>query len=130
FIDSPGADALVALYQRAAVFALSSDEEGFGMVVLEAMACGIPVVSTSSGGPDSIVRDGLDGFLVPVGDAAALSDRLERLIVDDVLNRRRGAAPRTAALARPGARRGGEPPPEPSDALRGGAPGGGAGSRR
>ena len=100
FIGSPDRDALIALYQRAAVFALSSDEEGFGMVVIEAMACGVPVVSTASGGPDSILQDGVDGYLVPRGDAAAMADRLERLLLDVTLNRRFGLAARDAVVAR------------------------------
>jgi glycosyltransferase involved in cell wall biosynthesis len=100
FVGSPDPAALVALYQRAAVFALSSDEEGFGMVVPEAMACGVPVVATACGGPDAIVCNGVDGYLVPVGDAAAFADRLERLVVDGALNRRLGAAARAGVLAR------------------------------
>lgn len=79
-------DALVRLYQGASVFALPSDEEGFGMVLLEAMACGVPVVSTRSGGPDGIITDGEDGYLVPRDDAAALSSRLARLLQDPDLN--------------------------------------------
>jgi D-inositol-3-phosphate glycosyltransferase len=66
---------LRALYQEAGVFWLSSDEEGLGLVVLEAMACGVPAVSTRSGGPESIIQDGINGYLTPRGDAAALADR-------------------------------------------------------
>jgi glycosyltransferase involved in cell wall biosynthesis len=117
FVAAPEADALVALYQRAAVFALSSDEEGFGMVVLEAMSCGIPVVSTASGGPDSIIRDGVDGCLVPVGDAAALADRLERVVTDRALNDRMGLAAREAVVARFDACRAGQPLLETYDRL-------------
>lgn len=76
----PERDALVRLYQGASVFALPSDEEGFGMVVLEAMACGVPVVSTRSGGPDGIITDGEDGFLVPRDDAATMAKRLGQLL--------------------------------------------------
>jgi glycosyltransferase involved in cell wall biosynthesis len=47
------------------VFALSSDEEGLGIVILEAMACAIPVVATKCGGPDGIITDGKDGYLIP-----------------------------------------------------------------
>ncbi|HUR21345.1 MAG TPA: glycosyltransferase, partial [Vicinamibacterales bacterium] len=79
-IDRPEAGALLRLYQEATVFALPSDEEGFGMVLLEAMACGVPVVSTRSGGPDDIVTDGEDGYLVPRNDAHALSARLSELL--------------------------------------------------
>ena len=62
FVNSPTIGELIALYQTATVFASSSDEEGFGMAIVEAMACGIPVVSTRSGGPDGIIRDGHDRY--------------------------------------------------------------------
>lgn len=86
FIDSPKRDELVALYQKASIFALPSDEEGLGVVLLEAMACGIPVVSTRSGGPDGIITDGDDGFLVPLDDARALADRIALLSADATRN--------------------------------------------
>jgi D-inositol-3-phosphate glycosyltransferase len=100
FIQSPDAAALIALYQGAAAFALSSDEEGFGMVMLEAMACGAPVVSTSCGGPDSILRHGVDGYLVPLQDPDTFADRLARLVLDPSLNDSMGAEARKAVLAR------------------------------
>lgn len=80
FAERPDGAALLRLYQDAAVLALSSDEEGFGMVLLEAMACGVPVVSTRSGGPDGIITDEEDGYLVPRDDAPALSARLAQLL--------------------------------------------------
>ena len=100
FIQSPDAAALIALYQGAAAFALSSDEEGLGMVMLEAMACGTPVVSTSCGGPDSIIRHGVDGYLVPLQDPDTFADRLARLVLDPALNDSMGAEARKAVLAR------------------------------
>lgn len=90
YIEQPDQAALVRLYQQATVFALPSDEEGLGVVLLEAMACGVPVVSTRSGGPDEIVTDGEDGYLVPRDDAAALSLRLEHLLLNPKLNMRMG----------------------------------------
>lgn len=98
FIRSPDEEALVQLYQAATVFALSSDEEGLGVVILEAMACSIPVVSTRSGGPDGIITDGLDGYLVELDDANALADRLTRLLTDAVLNERMGKAARETIM--------------------------------
>jgi glycosyltransferase involved in cell wall biosynthesis len=100
FEHAPDAEALVRLYQGATVFALPSDEEGFGMVLLEAMACAIPVVSTRSGGPDAIIADGVDGYLVGLDDAAELSSRLARLLTDSGLNRRIGEAARATILKR------------------------------
>lgn len=84
-VDRPDSASLVRLYQGARVFALPSDEEGFGMVLLEAMACGVPVVSTRSGGPEGIVTDGEDGFLVQRDDAAAMASRLAALLEQPAL---------------------------------------------
>jgi glycosyltransferase involved in cell wall biosynthesis len=61
---------------RAAVLVLPSHSEGLGRVVLEAMATGAPVVTTRAGALPEIVEDGVTGFLVPVGDVAALAERL------------------------------------------------------
>jgi glycosyltransferase involved in cell wall biosynthesis len=100
WIPRPSHSELIQLYQGAQSFALSSDEEGFGLVLVEAMACGVPVVSTRSGGPEGIISDGQDGFLVDIEDAAALADRLRRLATDATLNRRMGAAARNTAESR------------------------------
>jgi D-inositol-3-phosphate glycosyltransferase len=89
-IHRPSRDELIALYQKASIFALPSDEEGLGVVLLEAMACGIPVVSTRSGGPDSLIADGEDGYLVPLDDVSALADRIVRLRRNEGLNRMMG----------------------------------------
>lgn len=94
YVAHPERKALVSLYQRAALFALPSDEEGFGMVVIEAMACGIPVVSTRSGGPDGIIANGHDGFLVPLDDAEAMAVRLTQLLHDATLNAEMGCQAR------------------------------------
>jgi len=86
FVDRPDQPALLRLYQDASLFALSSDEEGFGVVLLEAMACGVPVVSTRSGGPDAIITHGRDGYLVALDDVAALSARMTQLLEDPSRN--------------------------------------------
>jgi hypothetical protein len=63
------------------------------MTLVEAMRCGVPVVSTDAPwGPGEILRDGEDGLLTPVGDADAMGDALLRLVNDDDLRRRMGAA--------------------------------------
>lgn len=82
YVGSPDGGALVSLYQHAKVFALPSDEEGLGVVVLEAMACGIPVVSTRSGGPDGIIADGEDGFLVPLDSVNGMAECLTTLVAN------------------------------------------------
>ena len=89
-IHRPETDELVSLYQQATAFALSSDEEGLGVVILEAMACGVPVVATRCGGPDGIIDDGKDGFLVPLDDAALMAERLALLCSGQLFERGNG----------------------------------------
>ena len=81
------------------VFAMSSDTEGLPLVVPEAMATALPVVSTAVGGIPAVVREGDTGFLVPAADEAALRDRLARLAADPDLAARMGARGREIALA-------------------------------
>ncbi len=66
-------DELAELYQRAELFVISSTQEGLGIVMLEAMACGTPVVATDCGGPEGIVIDGETGRLVPNNEPEALT---------------------------------------------------------
>lgn len=78
----------------------SLDSEPFGMVVSEAMAARRPVVASSAGGPAEQVAEGRSGFLVPPGDAAAIADRLMRLLGDPALRRAMGEAGREIVAAR------------------------------
>jgi len=87
------------LLGRAAVFVLPSHAEGLPMSLLEAMAAGCPVVATSVGGIPDVVRDGVNGLLVPLGDARALGEALRRLINDPQLARRLGDAARATIAA-------------------------------
>lgn len=93
FAGSLDSAALEAAYERADVFVLPTRHEGFGMAVAEAVARGLPVVSTPTGGiPDMV--DASSGVLVPIGDVAALRAALESVIADD------GARARLAQGAR------------------------------
>jgi glycosyltransferase involved in cell wall biosynthesis len=82
------------------VFVLSSVREGLPLVIPEAMAAGLPVLSTAVGGIPQVVDEGATGFLVDHGDEAALRDRLARLRSDRALARRMGTRGREVALER------------------------------
>ena len=88
---------LLALFQEADVFVLPSLIEGMPLVVLEAMACGLPVITTAHG-PADVLRDGIDGFIVPSSDAEAIRERLEQLYADAPLRRELGMRARQQAL--------------------------------
>jgi glycosyltransferase involved in cell wall biosynthesis len=81
-------------------FALTSRTEGLPLVLLEAMATGLPVLSTAVGGIPDLLEDGVTGFLVPAGQRAPLTDRLASLSTDGALSRRVGAAGRQEVLER------------------------------
>jgi colanic acid/amylovoran biosynthesis glycosyltransferase len=85
------------------VAARSGDAEGLPNVVLEAMACAVPVIGSRAGGIAEAVEHGRTGFLVPQADPRAIADAAGRLLGDAALHRRMGDAARTAATARFGA---------------------------
>ncbi|MGI9146231.1 MAG: glycosyltransferase [Chloroflexota bacterium] len=85
---------LLDYYAAADVFALPSSSEAQGIVALEAMACGLPVVATAVGGLLRTIEDGRTGFLVPSGDVGALADRLVALLLDAGRRQAIGAAAR------------------------------------
>jgi D-inositol-3-phosphate glycosyltransferase len=87
----PQPQSVLPLYYAAAdVTVLPSYYESFGMVALEAMACGSPVIASRVGGLVTTVRDGVTGFLVPDGDVEALAERIETLVTDPELRWRLG----------------------------------------
>jgi len=65
-----------------------ADKEPFGRVIMEAMALGVPVVATNSGGPGEIMEEGVSGFLVEVGDKKNIVEKVSLLLKDDL--RRKG----------------------------------------
>jgi glycosyltransferase involved in cell wall biosynthesis len=88
---------VLGLYGEADVFVLPTWREGFPNVVLEAMAAGLPVVATPVGAIPEAVRDGEEGFLVPVRDEAALTAALRRLVDDRELRLAMGRRARERA---------------------------------
>src|SRR5690606_8375069 len=79
---------------NADIFVLSSHSEGIANAVLEAMACGLPVVTTDCGGMREVITNGVDGFVVPVRDPQAMADALETLMMNKTLRTTIGAAAR------------------------------------
>lgn len=84
-------DGLLPAYARADIFCLPSLEEGYGMVIPQAMACGLPVVTTDVTGAADLLTHAKNGFVVPPADSAALADALECLIDNRALRQSMGA---------------------------------------
>jgi len=82
------------------LFAMPSLQEGLGVAALEAMACGVPVVASATGGLVDAVEDGVTGIQVPVGDARALANAIARLSANPELRVAMGAAGRDRVIAK------------------------------
>jgi L-malate glycosyltransferase len=76
------------------IYMMSSVFEGLPIALLEAMSCGLPVVCTNAGGTGEVIRDGVDGYLVPVEEAMQLREPLAALVKDAGLRQRMGVAAR------------------------------------
>ena len=76
YIRNPRQSQLREIYAMCDVFAAGSRSEGFGLPILEAMACRCPVVATRTGCAPDVIEDGVNGFVVDVGDASAMGGRL------------------------------------------------------
>ena len=105
FLGEVSDDQLLDLYRSADVLAVLSREsaslggaEGFGIVCLEAAACGVPVVAGRSGGLPDAVQDGVTGILVDPQDLGAAAEAIVSLLADPARARRMGAAGRSAVL--------------------------------
>lgn len=90
FLGKQSQDTLPYYYSAAEVVVVPSHYESFGMVALEAMACGTPVVASQVGGLAFLVQDGVTGFSVPDGDPDLLCDSLTRLVQNPRLRERMG----------------------------------------
>jgi D-inositol-3-phosphate glycosyltransferase len=88
FVGSRAQDTLAYYYSAAEVCVVPSYYESFGLVALEAMACGTPVIASRVGGLLHTVEDGVNGFLVPSGDAQALAEKLRMVLCDAELRQR------------------------------------------
>ncbi|MBO5031583.1 MAG: glycosyltransferase family 4 protein [Lachnospiraceae bacterium] len=92
-ISMPGSiDDVADKICKARIFALTSNTEGMPNSVMEAMALGLPVVATDCpcGGPAELIEDGVNGLLVPVGDAYALADAFRRILEDKDFEKKLG----------------------------------------
>lgn len=84
---------LMELMRRSHVLVLPSIEDGFGLVMAEAMACGCPVISSTHTGGEDLYTNGKEGFIVPIRSAEAIAERLQELADDSELRERmRGSA--------------------------------------
>jgi glycosyltransferase involved in cell wall biosynthesis len=86
--------------RKAAVAVLPSHSEGMPVSLMEAAACGIPVVATPVGGIPELVADGETGYLTPLSDAVAMADALQKLLLSPELRERLGRAARARAVER------------------------------
>jgi glycosyltransferase involved in cell wall biosynthesis len=102
FVTCTGAlshDQTLAYLRRADLFTLGSFAEGIPVALMEAMSLGLACVSTTIAGIPELLRSGVDGLLVPPGNAAALADAVESLLHDPALRRQLGASARQRILS-------------------------------
>lgn len=97
----PWTENLASYYKTADLFLLTSNYEGYGRTIVEAMAAGCPVVMTDVGLAGELVRDGENGRVVPVGDAPTLAAVLQELVSDPETRRKLAAAGQTATAQLP-----------------------------
>jgi glycosyltransferase involved in cell wall biosynthesis len=88
---------LPAYYQRASVFVLPTLDEGMAYVIMEALCSGTPVITTPHSGAEGIVKDDINGFIVPIRDSAAITTRLLALMDAPELGQRLGRAAASSA---------------------------------
>jgi glycosyltransferase involved in cell wall biosynthesis len=91
---------LAMYYQAADVYIHAARAETFPSTIIEALACGVPVVATEVGGIPEQIQDGITGFLTPPADAAAMAARIDQLLKDDALSHEMGQQAATDARRR------------------------------
>ncbi|MEA2660855.1 MAG: D-inositol-3-phosphate glycosyltransferase [Chloroflexota bacterium] len=99
FVGSQDQARLAFFYNAADLCAVPSLTESFGLVALESMACGTPVVGTRVGGLQTVIENDVSGLLVPAGDDAALAEAIARVLLDPALRLRLAAGARERAKA-------------------------------
>jgi glycosyltransferase involved in cell wall biosynthesis len=85
-------------YREMDILVMPTVREGFGMAVVEAMACGLPVVASDCSSIPELLDDGKGGYLCPVGDVAAFADRINMLAQSQKLRREMGDYNRAKAI--------------------------------
>lgn len=91
FLGKRGQTTLPYYYAAAEVVVMPSHYESFGMVALEAMACGTPVIASRVGGLAHLIQEGITGYFVPAQDPDALAEKLRLLFIDNELRERLGS---------------------------------------
>lgn len=99
FLGAQPEEAVADLLQRADLLVLPSFAEGLPVVLMEAMATGLPVIASRIAGIPELVRDGENGLLIPAGDTVALTAAIDRLLTDPDLRLRMGQDGRATVLA-------------------------------
>ena len=83
---------LIDLMNTCHVMVLPSIEEGLALVQGQALACGCPVIATTNTGAEDLFKDSVEGYIVPIRDVAALTDRMQRLADDPFLQQQMSSA--------------------------------------
>lgn len=91
---------VLSLHKAFDIFVMSSITEGLGTSLLDAMACGRPIVATTAGGMPEVVEDGQTGILVPPRDDRAMADAIVKLLKDEGLRKRMGTAGQSLVSAK------------------------------
>jgi starch synthase len=94
FLGSVPQVQLPKIMSESHVLVLPSIEDGFGLVLSQALACGCPIIASTNTGGDDLITDGVEGFIVRIRDVNAISDRLQQLVDDSDLQQRMSEAAR------------------------------------